>query len=69
MSCEGCISSPAGQDLALDAKIKEAYDYAAQNNVSVAIYPEGGQYLIMEAFAAYSAGLGPVIKQIVSKHQ
>jgi hypothetical protein len=56
MSCEGCITSSRGQQEALNIILKQAKDYARENQITVAIYKEGLEYKIIEAGAAITGG-------------
>jgi hypothetical protein len=56
MSCEGCITSSRGQQEALNIILKQAKDYAKENNITVAVYKEGLEYKFIEAGAAITGG-------------
>lgn len=64
--CEGCYSSPEGQDTALDTATKQAREYAKENKTAVAIYKEGFEYKYIEAGLAF-AGNYPICN-IVSQY-
>lgn len=67
-SCPACTASQQGQDIAFENAKNKAIEYSKENKVPVAIYPENGEWVYTEAFSAYRAGKGPVIRDIVSEH-
>lgn len=66
--CPGCIASARGQDEEFEKAKAKAIEYSKENKVPVAIYKEGNEWKIAEAFGAYGSGLGPAIREVVSQH-
>lgn len=60
-TCEGCFLSAKGQAAELSRIIKEAKNYAVQNQTTVAVYKEGNEYRYIAAASA--AGL-PVLQYV-----
>lgn len=55
MSCSTCTPG-LPDDVQLNAAIEKANEQSKQNNEPVAIYKEGGEYKLANAFKAYAAG-------------
>jgi hypothetical protein len=67
-SCPACTSTQKGQDIAFENALNKANEYSKENKVPVAVYKENGEWIYTEAFAAYRAGKGPLIRQVVSPY-
>jgi len=65
--CEWCSISPKGQDQQLSNVLKQAKDYAKQENIPVAIYKEGNEYKFISASFAIANGY-PIL-QVLSAYQ
>jgi hypothetical protein len=67
--CSNCWSSKKAQDERLSVAQKNAKEKAGNERRSVAIVMENGEYILYDAFHAYSAGMALMIKEVISYMQ
>jgi hypothetical protein len=65
--CQGCLPANS-DDVVYQAAKTKAVEQSEKNKEAVAIYKEGGEYKILNAFTAYANGYGPVIREVVSTY-
>lgn len=66
--CSSCIGSGPGLDKAQQNAIDEAGKLSKEKKIPVAVFHENGEWKWEEAFSVYKRGLGPIVREVVSKH-